>query len=129
MANQTESDSSMNPTVRSLLRFWWLVLAGIVLGLIAGFLVLQAKPHKKYQATAKLFVDAPSAPYLRTTQTQTTRSTPRTRVVRLPGKNGKPGGTKLETLPAAPTVVSSAPDTDTLVNDANFYPLIIQSDA
>jgi hypothetical protein len=131
MAN-TETDSSgstTNPTVRSLLRFWWLVLAGLILGAIAGFLVLQAKTHKKYQATAKLFVDAPSAPYLRTIQTQVTRSTPRTRVVRVPGKNGKLGGTRLQTLPAAPTVVSSAPDTDTLVNDANFYPLVIQSDA
>jgi len=129
MATTETESTGMNPTVRSLLRFWWLVLAGLILGALAAFLVLNAKTHKKYQATAKLFVDSPSGPYLRTIQTQVTRSQPRTRVVRVPSKNGKAGGTQLQTLPAAPTVISSAPDTDTLVNAANFYPLVIQSDA
>src|SRR4051794_38906575 len=109
MASTETESSGMNPTLRSLLRFWWLVLAGLILGLVAGFLVLHAKTHKKYQATAKLFVDSPSGPYLRTLQTQVTRQQGRTRVVRVPGKSGKLGGTRLQALPSAPTVISQAP--------------------
>src|SRR4051812_5449511 len=102
MANTETKSPGMNPTVRSLLRFWWLVLAGLILGALAAFLVLHAKTHKKYEATAKLFVDAPSGPYLRTIQTQVTRSQPRTRVVRVPSKNGKAGGRSRQTLPPPP---------------------------
>jgi hypothetical protein len=119
----------MNPTVRSLLRFWWLVLAGLILGVLAAFLVLQAKTNKRYAATSKIFVDAPSAPYLRTLQPQVTRANPRSRIVRVPGKNGKASTTRVQSIPSAPVVISQAPDTDTLVNAANLYPQIIMSDS
>jgi hypothetical protein len=119
----------MNPTVRSLLRFWWLVLAGLILGALAAFLVLHAKTHKRYTATAKIFVDAPSGPYLRTLQPQVTRQNPRSRIVRVPGTNGKASTTRIQSIPSAPVVISQAPDTDTLVKAANLYPLIVQSDA
>jgi hypothetical protein len=118
----------MNPTVRSLLRFWWLVLAGLILGALAGYLVLHAKTHKRYTATAKIFVDSPSGPYLRTLQPQVTRQNPRSRIVRVPGTNGKSSTTRIQSIPSAPVVVSQAPDTDTLVKAANLYPQIIMSD-
>jgi len=119
----------MNPTLRSLLRFWWLVLAGLILGVLAGYLTLSAKTNKKYVATAKIFVNAPSGPFFRTADTTVTRQNPRPRIVHQ-ARGGTPGSasTSVQLIKSAPVVVSGAPDTETLVNAANLYPLLIESD-
>jgi hypothetical protein len=119
----------MNPTIHSLLRFWWLVLAGLILGVLAGYLTLNAKTNKKYVATSQIFVNAPSDPYLRTQQPQVTRQNARSRIVRVPGKSTGTGpSTTVQSIPSPPVVISEAPDTETLVNAANLYPLFVESD-
>jgi hypothetical protein len=98
------------------------VLAGLVLGVVAGYVTYKAKTDQRYQATAKIFVTSPAAPYLRTQQLQVTRQQP---VVR----SGTAAGTTGKSARTAPTIVSQAPDTQTLVNAANLYPQLILSDA
>jgi hypothetical protein len=95
---------------------------------IAAFLVLQAKANRQYVATSQIFVNAPSGPFLRTTDIVVTRQNPRTRVVRTPRGTGTGPTTSVRTVPSPPSVVSEAPNTDTLVNAANLYPLLIESD-
>jgi hypothetical protein len=109
----------MSQTAGALVRFWWLVVVGIAVGVFAAVLVYSLESEAKHTATTRVFVSSPSAPYLRTQQTQS--SAPRVRTVRKPK-----GGTR--TVQQPPTASSEAPDTQTLVNAANLYPLLIESD-
>jgi len=121
---------SVNPTLGALVRFWWLVLAGLILAVVAGVLLYQAKDDKKYEATTKLFIDSATAPYLRTQQLQVTPQGPTARIVRgTKGKNGATSPSRTVQVPSAPTIQAEAPDTETLVNVANLYPQFILSDA
>ena len=93
----------MSPTLHALVRFWWIVAAGLVAAvLVAGALAAQ-QPSPLYTATENVLVTSPSAPYLRTV----------------------PAATKAK--PAATSTVQT--DTQALVNAANLYPLLIQSEA
>jgi capsular polysaccharide biosynthesis protein len=103
----------LNTSARALARFWWLVLAGIVLGAVAAAFVYKQEAKPKYSATTSLFVNSPSAPYLRTQQTPSSAA---------------PASQKTPTV-SKYSVGASTPDTATLVNAANTYPLLIQSDA
>ena len=94
----------MNTSLHALVRFWWLVLAGIVVGAVAAVVVYRLEAKPKYTATTNLFVNSASAPYLRT----------------------EPPQSKTQTARSSST--KSTPDTETLVNAANTYPLLIQSD-
>jgi hypothetical protein len=119
----------VNPTLRSLLRFWWLVLAGLVLGVIAGYLALSAKSdNKKYVATAKIFVNSPAGPYLRTQVTQVTPQSTQPQVLKTAKTTGTGAQTSVQLVRSPPVVTSEAPDTATLVTAANLYPLLIVSD-
>ena len=109
----------MNSTVGALTRFWWLVVAGIAAGALAAIAIYSLQSQAKHTATTRVFVSSPSAPYLRTTQSQA--QTPRVRTVRDASGN-------LKTVKQPPTSSSEAPDTQTLVNAANLYPLLIESD-
>lgn len=109
----------MNATAGALLRFWWLVVAGIAAGALAAVLVYSLQSEAKHTATTRVFVNSPSAPYLRTQQSQA--ATPKVRTVR-----NATGGTR--TVKQPPAISSEAPDTQTLVNAANLYPLLIESD-
>jgi uncharacterized protein involved in exopolysaccharide biosynthesis len=109
----------MNATAGALLRFWWLVVAGIAAGALAALLVYSLQSEAKHTATTRVFVNSPSAPYLRTQQSQA--ATPKVRTVR-----NATGGTR--TVKQPPAISSEAPDTQTLVNAANLYPLLIESD-
>src|SRR3954451_3217446 len=109
----------MNATMGALLRFWWLVAVGIVAGALAAVLVYSLESEAKHTATTRVFVSSPSAPYLRTQTTQAL--TPRVRTVRK-----ATGGTR--TVQQPPAASSEAPDTQTLVNAANLYPLLIESE-
>jgi hypothetical protein len=109
----------MSATAGALLRFWWLVIAGIAAGVFAAVLVYSLESEAKHTATTRVFVSSPSAPYLRTTQSQSLA--PRVRTVR-----SATGGTRTVQQPSSAS--SEAPDTQTLVNAANLYPLLIESD-
>lgn len=109
----------MSATAGALLRFWWLLVAGIAAGVFVAVAVYSLESEAKHTATTRVFVNSASAPYLRTQQTQSLA--PRVRSVR----NAK-GGTR--TVKQPPAASSDAPDTQTLVNAANLYPLLIESD-
>jgi len=109
----------MNATAGALLRFWWLVIAGIAAGALVAVFVYSLESQAKHTATTRVFVSSPSAPYLRTQQAQSLA--PRVRTVR-----NAAGGTR--TVQQPPSGSSEAPDTQTLVNAANLYPLLIESD-
>jgi capsular polysaccharide biosynthesis protein len=104
----------MNTAARALARFWWLVLAGIILGGAVAVAVYKLEAKPRYTATTSLFVNSPNAPYLRTQQTPTTTST---------GTSSKQSQ-----APTRSSAAQSSPDTATLVNAANTYPLLIESD-
>ena len=87
--------------------------------MLAAVLVYSLESEAKHTATTRVFVSSPSAPYLRTQQTQALA--PRVRTVR-----NATGGTR--TVQQPPSASSEAPDTQTLVNAANLYPLLIESD-
>lgn len=101
----------MSPGVHALARFWWLVVAGLIVGGAAAVLVYSAQHGKRHVATAQLLVNSPSAPYLRGSETTLTGQSTKLRQTRTTNTGG-----------AVP------PDTQTLVNAANLYPFLIQSD-
>ena len=111
-------NSGYGPALR---RFWWLLLiGGLVAVAVATLMVysvnlgfppkLVERDQPVYTAQARLFVTSGEAPYLRT-------SVPRFREVPIGG------GTE-----ATFTRVSDPPDVSTLVEAANLYPLLIESD-
>jgi capsular polysaccharide biosynthesis protein len=106
--------AAVNSSVRALTRFWWLVVAGIIIGAAVAVVVYKLEAKPKYTATTSLFVNSPNAPYLRTQQAPTATSTVQ------PSKKSQ-AVTKY-------SVAQSTPDTQTLVNAANTFPLLIQSD-
>src|SRR5262249_30306660 len=111
-------------------RYWWVVLAGLVLGVIAGVLLYGAKSHEKYQATAKIFVNSPSDPYLRTQQLQVTPQPPKSQVVRTGDSKSSTGPTTtVQSVPWRLVLQAPAPDPATLTTAANLYPQLILSDA
>ena len=103
----------MNTTAGALARFWWIVLFGLVAGAAAAVAIYSLEAPAKHTATARLMVNSPAAPYLRTQQpllkAQATRI-------------GAVGKAQLQ------SITQQAPDTQTLVNAANLYPLLIESD-
>jgi uncharacterized protein involved in exopolysaccharide biosynthesis len=108
----------MSATAGALVRFWWLMVAGIAAGVFAAVLVYSLESEAKHTATTRVFVSSPSAPYLRTQQSQA--QAPRVRTIRK-----ATGGTRTVQQPSSAS--SEAPDTQTLVNAANLYPLLIES--
>jgi capsular polysaccharide biosynthesis protein len=102
----TENSAAAGTNVRALTRYWWLVVAGLVLGAAAAVVVYKQEAKPRYTATTNLFVNSSSAPYLRTQQGAQ------------PNARTKTGN----------SATKATPDTNTLVNAANTYPLLIQSD-
>lgn len=117
---RTQMNSNYGPALR---RFWWIVALGGVFALLVGVLMvysveaglppkLTEREQPVYTAEARLFVTSGDAPYLRT-------SVPRSASV--------PIGTDDNQTAAVQT--NEAPDVSTLVDAANVYPLLIESDA
>ena len=103
----------MSPTLQALARFWWIVALGLVAGVAAAVIVVERQPSAVYTASENVLVTSAAAPYLRTVQTGQAAQTPAAK-------------TKTKT----PVTSSTSPtDTQSLVNAANLYPLLIQSDA
>jgi uncharacterized protein involved in exopolysaccharide biosynthesis len=112
----------MNSSAGALLRYWWLVIAGIAAGVLVGLVVYSLESPAKHTATTRAFVNSPNQLYLRTQQTTVQPQSSRVRPVR--GKHG----VTLKSVQQPATQSNGAPDTQTLVNAANLYPLLIQSD-
>jgi len=110
--------ASMSPALNALLRFWWLPVMGLVVGVLAAGALLARQPPTIYTATDTVLVSSPNAPYLRTAQMQTTPTTVKSAPVK---------GKKATTKPGTSTTIVP-PDTQVLVNAANLYPMLIQSD-
>lgn len=120
-----------NPYVRSLLRFWWVVVIGLVAAQLFALLVvfkvdfstlppsLTERSKPTYTATGQLLVNSPQVPYVRISVTsEAPAPTP-----------GAPLSTGTTTPPTTGTVlISEVPETQTLVRAANYYPLIIEGD-
>lgn len=115
-------------TGHALLRFWWVILIGLAAGILVAIVVYDRESGKKYTGTTRLFVNAPSAPYLRTQQTQVTQQSPKVKTVRTKVRGRSSPSVTLQPVAQPPSVTSAAPDTQTLVNAANLYPLLIESD-
>jgi len=94
----------MSPILHALVRFWWIVAAGLVAAVLVAVAVVAQQPSPLYTASENVLVTSPSAPYLRTVPSATKTKQPATS--------------------AAGTI-----DTQSLVNAANLYPQLIQSDA
>jgi capsular polysaccharide biosynthesis protein len=92
----------VSTSAHALIRFWWLILAGLIVGGAVAMVVYRLEAKPKHTATTNLFVNSPSAPFLRTQP---------------------PGSTSQKS-----SATKSAPDTETLVTAANTYPQLIQSD-
>jgi hypothetical protein len=94
-----------------LLRYWWVVVIGAVVAFCVGLLALQAKREPmQYTSSAQMLVTSQEAPYFRYSVTRE--------------------GTRSfgEDQPEQVVVDTGPPDTDTLVQAANLYPLLIKSD-
>ena len=111
----------MNPHAAPYVRFWWLVVIGVIVAGLAGTAVvyhiepgmppkLTERTPPSYSATAILMLTSKEQPLVRI---GVTTVTPR-------GPGGAPGPPDVETSP---------PGLDTLVEAANLLPLTIQSDA
>src|SRR4051812_8859228 len=105
----------MNPYVRALLRFWWLLLIGLGVGAIAVILAsyttsatwpptFTKRTHPTYSASTNLLVDSTTAPYLRTLETQVTQ---RPAVVR---PTQSKSGTSTQDIAQPPSVTLQPPD-------------------
>jgi hypothetical protein len=116
----------MNSYGHAFRNYWWLVVVGLVVGVLAAVLVVSQQSTKKYTAETKLFVNSPNDPYLRTQETQLTPQAPKLHAVRTSSSSGST--TKLQQVAQPPAVSFAAPDTQTLVKAANLYPLLIESD-
>lgn len=93
-----------------LLRYWWVAALGLVVAIGAGVFAVSAEREPyRYTATAQIFLTSPEAPYYRTGITSE----------------------QLRELPNGEdqrVVDTNPPDTDTLVQAANLYPLLVESD-
>lgn len=93
-----------------LLRYWWVVVIGAVAAVCAFLLVVQVKKDPyQYTASSQILVTSPEAPYFRFSITKE-------------GRQQTAGGDTEIVTDTGP------PDTDTLVQAANLYPLLIASD-
>jgi hypothetical protein len=112
----------VNDYVRSLLRFWWVLVIGLAVAQVAAIMAvytvdfssippdLNERSKPRYSAQGRLLVTDSRAPELRTTvDTQQAVAADAEGQIRV--------------IP-----VTQAPDTSTLVQAANLYPLLIESD-
>lgn len=114
----------MNAYLRSILRFWWLMVIGLAVAQLAAIVTvykvdfssippeLSERSQPRYSAEGRLLVGDTELSYLRTTITRTVQ--PPT----IPG----------EETPRAPIEVTQAPDNTTLTYVANLFPFLIESD-
>jgi hypothetical protein len=98
---------------RTFARFWWILLLGILLAGLAGIaVVVNERDQRTYVASTRLLVTSSEAPYFRIGGRD---------FIQAPEEEG-------EETSAPPVLVTDTPDTATLIQAANLYPLLIESD-
>jgi hypothetical protein len=112
-----------NPYVRALKRFWWVVVVGLGVALIAAVAAvyridlgsvppsLEKREQVTYTSSARLLVTSAEGPYFRTTVERVSEGPPT-------GEEEEPSSTTFLT----------APDLGTLISTANLYPILVESD-
>ena len=107
----------------ALLRFWWVVAIGVVVGVALAVVMVYNVPdfttreQPEYTATARLFVTSAEGQYLRLSVPRSVDSGSTTQGNQ--GTSGAGGG---------PAVLNMPPDYEPLLAAANMYPLLIESD-
>jgi hypothetical protein len=102
----------MNGGLAALLRYWWVLLIGIVVGIGVAVVASYAKDEPyTYSAETRILVTSAEAPYYRTEVTRT---------IERAGENATSSPTLVET--------SQPPELSTLIRNANLYPQLIESD-
>src|SRR5262245_45162523 len=115
-ASSRRSSRPVNDYVRSLLRFWWVLVIGLVVAQVAAIMAvyrvdlssippeLTQREKPSYSAQGRLLVSDSDQPHLRTgiTTNQAVTATAEGKTAEIP--------------------VTQAPDTATLVQAANVYP-------
>jgi hypothetical protein len=112
-----------NAYVRGLKRYWWVLVLGLGVALIAAIAAvyridlgsvppsLEKREQITYTSSARLLVTSAEAPYFRTT-------VPRVSETPASSEEEEPNSTTFLT----------APDLGTLISTANLYPLLVESD-
>ncbi|MGH3037182.1 MAG: zinc ribbon domain-containing protein [Gaiellaceae bacterium] len=112
-----------NPYVRAVKRYWWVLVLGVGVALVAAIAAvyridlasvpptLEKREQITYTSSARLLVTSAEAPYFRTTVPRVSES-PAT------GEGQEPSSTTFLT----------APDLGTLISTANLYPILVESD-
>jgi hypothetical protein len=134
------ASSNVGAYAGALRRFWWVLVIGLVVALLAGLSArfsislfppgLEEKDSITYTAESRILVSSAQNPYIRSQQTT---------FVEQPGQGGDEGTTgdgttTAEEEPSAdgasPGTIPfvSAPDLSTLIRTANLYPFIIEGD-
>jgi hypothetical protein len=99
-------------------RFWWILLLGVLLAGLAGVAVIvNERDQRTFIASTRLLVTSSEAPYYRIGVTD---------FVEAPQPESTDG--EEEPTRSAPILVTDTPDTATLIQAANLYPLLIESD-
>lgn len=134
----------MNPYLRAATKMWWLLVIGIIAGVVAAAYIVRKHKPPTYSASTQLMVDSTDRPFLRTSITQTQQQPPRAEVTRVPvttgattttstpqrsSRSSQSQTTKIVTVPQPEQVTQQTPNTQLLVQDANLYPLVVNSDA
>lgn len=120
----------MNPYLRALLRFWWVLALGVLIASLAAVTMqyrvdmglpptLTERSKPTFVTTARILVTSAEVPYLRTT---ILRTAPTDASAQGEGEGGGGGAA------AAQLSVEDRPDLGILVRAANLYPLLIESD-
>jgi hypothetical protein len=102
----------MNGGLSGLLRYWWVLVIGLAVGIGVAIVASYAKDEPySYSAETRILVTSADAPYYRTEVTNTVER-------------------DVPTSPEGSVVVetSAPPDFATLVRSANLYPQLVESD-
>jgi hypothetical protein len=114
----------VNAYARSLLRFWWVLVIGLIFAQVAAIVAvykvdlssfppsLSERSASKYSAQGRLLVTDEDSPHLRVSVTRTVQ----------------PATVEGNEDERPPIQVTQAPDYATLVERANVFPLFIESD-
>lgn len=134
--------SQVGAYTRSLRRFWWVLVIGLVVALFAGLSArysvslfppgLSEKDAVTYTAESRILVSSAENPYIRAQKTTFVDQNGNPEQSGGEGSSGDAGseeeptadGASIQSIPLV-----SAPDLNTLVRTANLYPFIIESDS
>jgi hypothetical protein len=119
-------------SLRALFRFWWVCLLGCIAAAVVLIVMvyrvdvglppeLEQRSQIHYVASTELLVDSPTGPYLRGATGEVVQPTRSATAARAKTTTAKASGAQ------APTIIFS-PDKKGLIDAANLFPLIIESD-